>query len=461
MVFGGRHILTRMKCKQGLLSWVRQVIAVDHGSGAPVAVRAQRRGTSISWHPISLPYTDGFSKEMIVAGLRAGSGMTAWLQTPLIHSRKARQVLPSILDTKLPFPLEDCLYTCGDTYVANQPNVPVSGEGTAALAVVVRRSDLEEIEDTLSAYGLTPHLFDHEGLALWSSIVVHDLDALQVMVWCRSDSLLMVLGVGAMYWSSHLIDGYDVEKLMRLIRLQRQTVADGAYKDARLHWWIGGEENNTASFCSQLEGVSTKEIERLPDGEYYLARVLGERALLGGNWRIPGIPGIKAGRAYSTFLRRRYMQNSVFCLVGATALFIASIGRNIHINREIRAQDQYAQQVVNEIAGYPVTARGQHAVRIAQEELLERRTALQVFANAKDLSVLLGSLAALHTEKNGYIEAVDLDPENVHMMIWLPAGTSTDALQQTLLEYGYIMEVAEAVQEQSDMVQFRLRGERR
>ncbi len=447
--------------KQGLISWARHVIAIDYGDGQPLAVRAHRQGTRISWHPVSLTSEEMRQDQGIVlAGIQPGVGMTAWLKTPLQSVRKVRQILPSVLDTKLPFPLEDCAYVFSDPNGKNEGSVPIAGEGRAALAVFARKSDLGQMEEQLLETDVTAPLFDHEGVALWSSVPAAPADVLQVIVWCRRKSVVVVCGVNGVYWSSHTIDGYDIERLMRMINLQKQTSANGNFKDAPLHWWIGGDEECTAAFCASFEGVSSEHMHMLPDGEFYLARVLAERALLPGSWRVAALAGERGEARLEKKLVRRYLQSGVLCILAALVLASVGWGRRYYVQQQLRQEDQSVQQTVNVIAGYTVDARGWQAVVAAEQAFAERRALLAAFDLENDLSVLAGALAAWCSAHEGYWESLALSPASVEARFWLPKTVSVGEMASILRENGYHMEPAEILQDDGDMKQYRIRGER-
>ena len=447
-----------MKLQQGLISWRRRVVAVDGGDGDPVVVRASRRGNRMSWRAIAPAEISG--EDVVVAGLRPGAGLTAWVQAPLQSARKARQILPSVLDTKLPFPLEECAYALGAAVPAAEAPLPVGGEGTATLAVVARTHDLAVLEEELAAHAAPPHLFDHEGVALWSSLASSGHDAVQVVVWCRADSLVVAIGAGDVFWSSQRIAGSDIDRTMRWIRLQRQTTVGGRYKEGQLTWWVGGAAEQVDVFWSCLEGVSPAYKHRLPDGVHYLARVLAERALLSGRWRVPALPSACGREQHERFLGRRYLQNGVLCLLAALCLLAVGIGRRYYVQQQLLQEDQSVQRAVREIAGYEVVARGWHAVDAAATVFAERKDLFRGFIIEDDLSIVAGRVAAVCADHGGYLEALSVTPDSFRATVWLPVHISPDELTVPLREHGYVIETTETVQEEPERVQYRLYAER-
>lgn len=450
-----------MNNREGFLYWSRRVVAIDQADGKPIAIVGQRRGNKLSWRPVDMESVRDGRHGAILTNLPVHPGMTAWVETPVLGRRKERHILPSVLDTKLPFPLEDCSYACSEPLPAIQSNVPVDGVGMAALAIVVRNSDLEKVEATrFAADGIQPIAYDHEGLALWSELSHAGDDRVQVVVWCREASVLLVLGVGDVYWGSHRLEVYDINRVMQWIRLQLQTTAGGTFKEAPVTWWVGGAKEQVNSFLALLQDRSRKDVNILPDGEYYVARAMAQRALCRGSWRLNAISGTAGAAAMDRFVSRRWMQNTWFLLLAAGILFAVGGGRQYYLNRELQITDQQLQQTVNDIAGYAVTARGVHAVNAAREELQARRDALRPYKTEVELSSLLGRVAGIVSDLDGYIESVDLDLDSASVTIWLPADASTEDIQSEFLTHGYVMDPVEKIGEDENGVRHGFRGDR-
>lgn len=451
-----------MKINQGSLSWVRRVFAVDDAAGCPVLIRAERRGAKVVWRPCSLESVAAeiTEQDLLVAGLPVGPGMTTWLTTALLDSRKVQQILPSVLDTKLPFALEDCLFGFSNTVSGSQPGLPVMGAGTAALAVVVRQHDLAMQEAAWARHHLAPLVYDHEGVALWSRVAEQAAPhVLQVVVWCRSTSMFIVLGLGQVYWSSHQVAGCDLERVMQIIRLQKQTLAKGNYKDVALTWHVGGDAEQVGRLAAEL-AAGGAQVQELPDGNYYLARTLAERVLLPGPWRLP--PVVSTGRqaVYEGILCRRYRRN-IAVLVGCAVLLIAGVvGRRVLVRQQLQQADQVHARVVTSIVGYPVAARGHHAVRMAEETLATRRATLAAFEPREDLSRVGGELAAVAEAEGGYVQHLLLDADRARVTLWLPEDRTAASMLRALEELGFVPGAIETGDRAAGMVEMRLQAER-
>jgi len=430
-----------MEIGLGTISWARQLVAVDLGGETPVAVRARRRGRRIAWQPCSTAADrqDARSgEEVVVAGLPVGAGTTTWLATPLADVRKVRQVLPSLLDTKLPFALEDCLYAFSRPMLGRRTGLPAADAGTAALAVVVRRQDLpKDGEATGEERPWAAHVYDHEGIALWSGVApARDDGVLRVVLWCRPSGVVLVLGVGRVYWSSHRVDGHDLDRVQQIIRRQQQSMAQGRYKDAAQVWYLGGGEALVAGLRDGLAGTGSSEVQILPDGSYYLARRLAERALLPGTWRLPLLVAPAQAAVWEGWLCRRYRRHLALLLGCAVVLLAGVGGRRIHLVGRIRQQSQTNLAMVEAITGYPVAARGQHAVYAAAEELALRRKVLAGFLADSEIIGSAGRLTAAVAAGDGWVEELVLGVDTLRLTVWLPEGTSADAVTAAVVELG-------------------------
>ncbi|MFU8779502.1 MAG: hypothetical protein ACNA71_00585 [Kiritimatiellia bacterium] len=451
-----------MNVSRGSIAWRKRVVAVDYNDGHPIALRAERRGARLSWEPVAIADVQKLhvAGDVVVAGMDVGTGMTPWLAVPLKDVRKARRIWPAVLDTKLPFALEESKYAIGAAISGELPGLPVLSAGTVALSTVVRRNDLERVARSYGTWGFVPHTFDHEGLALWSMLDPALTESIRVVVWCRPSSMLMVLGMGNVYWSSHPIAGHDVERVMRLLHLQKQTVAKGMYKDLAIEWYVGGDEERYHLFLADLEGVPSEKKQILGSGPYGLAKSLAARALLPGVWRMPAIWSDIGANYRSSILQRRYLRDSAYlALLGA--LLIAGVGgRRVYVGMQMAQQDRAIARVVDEIAGYRVVARGRDAVRVAAGELESRRLALDVFLEGEDLSVIAGRLVALVSGTGGQVQEMALDSQSVRLRVLLPAENTIDAVVQSLLASGYRVVPLEAGDAVDGKVLYTVRGER-
>lgn len=93
----------------------------------------------------------------------ATSALLRRIRTPMHARNKAEEVLPSLLDVQLPFPLDECVYR-----VVSWTRDP---SGTwSALVAAVRHQDLERSLEACSAeVSMQPHLLIHEALVYESA----------------------------------------------------------------------------------------------------------------------------------------------------------------------------------------------------------------------------------------------------------------------------------------------------
>jgi len=148
------------------LRWARKCVGVDIAGEKPIAILAERtRRGRITWSPMhdrGTP-TGGATAGgiLVVAALRCRESLVRRLEAPFSSCRKARKVLPTLLDIQLPFPVEDCLCNFIGLHRTKERKV-------RALAVAARRIDVRRRLDALHTLGIDPVVLDQEGLALWT-----------------------------------------------------------------------------------------------------------------------------------------------------------------------------------------------------------------------------------------------------------------------------------------------------
>jgi hypothetical protein len=445
------------------MSWCRRIVVVDYNDGDPIALRCRRKGLRIAFDelPVDEVQQVHASGAVVVTGLRAGIGIASWLSAPLKDVGKVRQILPSILDTKLPFALEECQYALGPLLPGRVPGLPFACEGTAALSVVVRRQDLDAQERVFAERGFVPHAFEHEGLALWCQLPPAPAGALRVIVWCRPSTMLVVLGAGEIYWSSHHLDGHDADRVARLVQLQKSTILKGMYKGYPTCWFVGGDASICKTFSAGLEAVSPEsQMKPFPEGRLGLARALAARVLLPGHWRMRAIWGNVGERLYAVILRKRYVANAVLLGVLSCVLVAGVIARRSYIGLRFRQHDLLMQEVVQSIAGYPVTARGGHAIQIARGALADRGAALEAFDSRDDLSLVAGRLANTVAEMGGHIEELVIRHASLRARLWLPVTRGFDPVVKLLLDSGFAVDPVDAGEPVEGKAPYHFRAER-
>jgi len=325
--------------------------------------------------------------------------MTVWLQTPLTVPAKARQVLPTLLDMAMPFAIEDCATAFTEPVRQAAPLPLVEGSGLAALAVAVRRDDVTRRLALLATYGLDPHILDHELLALWTQML-HDepettrvavQDRVRALVWVRRDETLLALGLGSTFWSAHRLVDTVGGVLERTVRMQLDTVAGGRHAQQALAWmWGGTHPAACAALRQRIEGAFPgSSAFDLPHGNTLLARALARRALCPGPLRFNLRTGIQEHPAARQHQQRRIRRQTVLNVALAAVLLALGTAADLQRTQQMARADQRFAQGVEQVTGWPVDARGDNALLIAQREVQARAEAMLPLKRVFEPSLLL------------------------------------------------------------------------
>lgn len=146
-------------------------------------------------------FLDDIEKPRIISVgcLPVQESLTLWLLAPFSSKAKAIKVFPSLLDIKLPFPLENCLYDFPD--VQRMPD-----NTTRALAVAARWENIKSRLKDYQSQGLDPVFLDHEGLALWTQSIREmplPPEVTRIILYLDSDHTTVVIGKGAQFLNAH------------------------------------------------------------------------------------------------------------------------------------------------------------------------------------------------------------------------------------------------------------------
>lgn len=210
--------------------------------------------------------------------------LTLWLTAPFPSVAKARKVFPSLLDIKLPFPLEKCVYQLLD--IRKMPDNTVS-----ALAVAARQESVQELLERYHSAGFDPELLDHEGLALWTQSVRESpsLDCpVRVVLYLATDRITIAIGREGRFGTAHSMRrNSPCESSANSIADQIQRyIRPEADEGTPVQWMFCGpcvEERGLAqSLHDRLAGEWPGPLQIHRDPGLFLLRALGARALRGG-----------------------------------------------------------------------------------------------------------------------------------------------------------------------------------
>lgn len=401
-----------------LAPWTDGVYGVDCSETATVAVRARRRGRHLIFEPVDVASVTADPNRVatVVCAMPAGQAMAVWLQAPLTSASKARRVLPTLLDMAMPFPLDECICAfstpervlrAGDPVPGLPLTVNTEGQGCmAALALAARKADIARRLTVLAEKGIISQTLDHEGLALWTQALRESPPPagplrVRLVVRARRQEAVLAMGVGSVFWSAHRLTPMTPGVLERTVRVQLDAAAAGRYAQTPRSWFWSGDD---AAACEvwriPAEAALPGESVMLPDSETFLARALATRALTEGplqfNLQSGSFAPPSAERQVRVLLYRRAAP------LAALAAVLLMVNAAVMMARSRGEQSMEARfvQRVEQVTGWPVTAKGENAILIARRELEERQTIYAPLARAfapsllEPLSMVMGAAAA-------------------------------------------------------------------
>lgn len=443
-----------------LAPWARIAIGVDTGQASLPSVRAvRRRGRGrMRWEPFAADARASSPKQDTPwtawsCALPPGPGITAWLQTPLQDRTKAARVMASVLDMQVPFPLEECLYATTTPVPASDPDLPVTGEGTAALAVAVRKKDLvQHLSSLQDQQGMDPHILDHQGLALWTGIPPGDAGTLRVILWPAGQKMTLVFGMGTAYWNARVVAA-SAESMLRQIRIVRKTLAGGHCKQAPIQWCL--PDLLDSALKDQLLAAEPGSHLTLPDGKHYLARTLAERALSPGAYRFNLRRGALAHPGIARQQQRHRTRQAASLAACALVLVISTAVSHFSRARIQRHLEQEIQSLADNVAGFPVQASGRDALLIAGREQDARTEALRPLRQARHIPALAANLTEAVKHAGGSIQKLQIDLQSLQLVGTLPADSTLPAFDTILADAGFTPQPPR-IKEQPEGLRFQL-----
>ena len=420
---------TRQEWSSGPARWAKECWGLDLQGASTAVVRVLKGRNSPQFLSATLPVP---ANTVTAMSLSCAESAVRTLEAPFPSSRRAARVLPTLLDIQLPFALEEC--------VVRFMNLrPVAGGKMRALAVVARRADVARRLGQWAAAGIDPVVVDHEGLALWTQSIAElppnkGFSGLRVVVYAGSDRCAVVAGRGQEFLGAHAVSASDPgTDIRRLLRTYCDPSGDS------IMWVLAGPGAETQQYSrlpADLGDVAPGTTHTVGNPAEFLARSVAVRALTDGalrcNFR-------EADMAHPITLkrgeRRARMATAMFFLAAvvlwgtAMACRLAPRAEEARINRNM-------QQLLDNIAGYPVAARGEHGIRVAREAFTARMNDMQSFlapfedSQAKLLCEMVESAASNEV----FIDTLALASARVDMtgasVTWNPAGTMARWLEQ-------------------------------
>lgn len=428
-----------MKDTDGVLQWAGSCYGVDLQGDDAVVVRAARSRGRVT--TVRIPSDDPAFREKIGRGaacvgcLSSRESFARWVEVPLPASKKARKVLPSVLDIELPFSLETCVYEFF--------GIEQTARGTTrALAVVARLADVEKKVEACRRAGIDPVVLDQEGLAIWTQ-GLHEAPlssaggpgVTRVIVYLGGDRTCVAIGHGEAFVSAHGLGRADGVSLIRLLKTCQLPDT--------VQWaWAG-----PGAADGEAVGALHAELARHwpgpsfvhPEPEAFLARAVATRALLAGPWRC----NLRLGPAQHPRIERRQRSQSVKAALLFLTAGLLLVGVNLAWSRAVRAReariDQAFDALRDRLLGYRLPVKGEKAIAAVRLKLEQDWQRLAPFVDAFGPSrreTLIGVMD-IGSRRGLTYDTVSLAPGSVLISGLAPDWKSGEELAAYLRQAGF------------------------
>ena len=320
-------------------------------------------------------------KTWMVTALPLQRSLSRQLHPPVASVRTAATLLDGMLDTEIPFPVDQARYGFPEIVktTSADPDKKIRG-----LAIAARTQDLDNHLAPLQAAGLDPQLVDHEGLALWTQSL-HERRAkadgfARAIAHCEPHRTVLVFGRGTSFLHAQVLalpasDPAFPERLERALRAQFPG-------DEPIDWRLSGRATDQAHlFAGTQTAGPLNKVTTHKQPDTFLERALGRRALKAGPLRFnfrPDHPELVRSRS------RRNGGAALQLLIPGLLLWAFALGWGQFMKNRDHAVQAELSQTANAIAGFNVP-KGQ--------ELLEVERALAGSAPTAGVNTPLQRLA--------------------------------------------------------------------
>jgi len=369
------------------IPWTKSCYGVDRQGKDLVVVLAERSRGRVTCTTVSSDdpaFADGIQNGIACVGcLSSRESFTRWVEAPFASLSRARKVFPTILDIQLPFALEDCVYCFLGAETTREKT-------TRALAVAARVTDVERKLELLGDAGIDPVALDQEGLALWTQSLreLPGTDSgpgsARVIIYMGPGHWTAVIGQGGGFLSAHSVKPGDTGRIGRLLQARLKPEVEGQKLTVRWAWT--GPGAGDSRLVSDLEArlsvdwPGSSVVHTEPGA--FLARALASRAMVPGTLRCNLRGGTFTHPEIVRKSRRQTIKTAVlFLTAGALVCGVNLAARELARKKEARI-DRAFGVLVNELAGYDVRAKGEHALKIASERVNKRVDLLNPFLGA-------------------------------------------------------------------------------
>ncbi len=329
-----------------------------------ISIEAVARGGRLRYRTAA-PGTTA-SSAIVAAGILQRESFTRWLTAPRLSPRKAGKVVSTLLDIQLPFPID----TCEHAVVTLAPSP--DRQGTAALVVGARHSDIRARLHSLSAIGVDPHILDQEGVALWSQwneeYAQGAPDGTVAVLYFASDRVTISLGQNGRFLAAHTWRNPDVEAMLRTLKPYI-----GNERNA-FPWFLAGpaaaQERTGAILRILSSSLGLPPAQTVHEPESFLARALARRALNGLSRRC----NLRSGPFEHGTERQRRRRQSLLSAAACLAAGLALCGLNLAWRTAAFHRTAALQQDLHALA---VSVTGNPRLVPPRQELFAARRSLQ------------------------------------------------------------------------------------
>lgn len=352
---------------------------LEYSGGRITVVRAQKRKGRVETEvlacgedPSVFPSWSGLAEQIrrdqesgraMVASLApANDSFIRPLQAPFPSLKKARAVLPSLLDVQLPFPLEQC--TCCFAHV-HKPE----GGNVRALAVAIPTDRLQQQLENVRSIGLDPEWMEQESLALWRCALREHpagVAGARVVVYLGNDRTVAVSGknqdpVASFSTKAAWSDAMDAAAGDKLVTRLQQHLA-GMFRGEsapRTEFIVCGPAAANATRLRERLDVPPESWKVMENPASCLAATLAEGLINPDVWH----ENVRVGPLIHSRVIRHEQQRENRSLRRVTAaaacLAFASIGSVMLVGRAHEALQADIRREAAELTGMNYIPRGQ------------------------------------------------------------------------------------------------------
>lgn len=414
-----------------MLTGVSSCVAVDTWGDSPVRLAARRSRGRITMVPLA---SDDASALPRVAALSVRDSLVRWVEAPFPSIRKARRVLPTLLDIELPFPIEECASRILALHKTGANKV-------RALGVAARNTNVLARIQALECDGDNPLVLDQEGIAAWTQALREMPDAgsdiSRVVILLYPGHTTIATGSGQLPNAIHSAPPRDAAAIGRVLKSLLDTAA------GKVMWlWGGplsGREDIRKPIEDQLVQTWPGPTHVFKEPAEFLARALATRALLPG----PLGCNLRAGEmAHPDFERRAGSRTTMATGAAAIAGLIlagCAAAAVIAIRSQVAEVDESFGALRDKLLGYTLEVKGARAVAAAQAELLAREAALKPFLETfqPPLSDRISALLQVASESDLRVESLSVSSTSVSISGTAPSPDTWRPLVQALDGMGY------------------------